>query len=105
MNGSSNVNENGSTRSSSRNENSNIQVFDDRTGNGINNVKIRIKESGKAKWQRFLHGGKWQASRLYQRVVSLVHIDRLFLPGLCRTLQVALPVSVFSRHARFGEVS
>lgn len=99
MNGSSNVNENGSTPSSSRNENSNIQVFDDRTGNGINNIKIRIKETGKARWQRFLHGGKWQASGPYKRVVSLVRIDRLLASGLCRILQVASRVSGLPGHS------
>lgn len=42
--------------------NGNIHIFDEHhlNGNALENVRIRVKETSKARWQRFLHGGKWQ---------------------------------------------
>lgn len=67
MNGTSLNGSNGNTRSPDGHEldhgdhHHNVRVFDD--PNAISHVKFRIVETGKAKWQRFLHGGKWQVRR------------------------------------------
>lgn len=34
--------------------------------NARRSTSQRIKETGKARWQRFLHGGKWQVGSHFQ---------------------------------------